>query len=56
MPGYVMGDIMNGIDLIIEEEKLPTGYALRFTGMADEMGKTVVYLDYSYEILLGNNH
>ena len=42
MPGYVMGDIMNDIDIIVKEENLPTGYTLKYTGMANEMGKTVI--------------
>lgn len=41
MPGYVMGDIMDGIKLIVEEEHLPIGYTLKFTGMANEMEGTV---------------
>ena len=38
--GYVMGDIMNEIDKIVNEMNLPSGYEITYGGMSKEMGKT----------------
>ena len=41
MPGFAMGDIMTELDNIIEEEGLPPGYDVKYSGISKEMGGTV---------------
>ena len=40
-PGYVMGDIMNKLNDIIDDTDLPAGYELNWGGMAEEMGTMI---------------
>ena len=42
LPGYAMGDIMNDINLLISQEELPSGYAVKYSGQSEELEKTVV--------------
>jgi len=39
--GFVMGDIMNEIDVIAHETDFPPGYEMNYGGMSNEMGKTI---------------
>jgi HAE1 family hydrophobic/amphiphilic exporter-1 len=50
--GYVMGDLTSEVNRILEEAELPSGYEIRWAGMAQEMSKTTADIIQAFIIAL----
>ncbi len=50
--GYVMGDLTSEVNRILEEAELPSGYEIRWAGMAREMSKTTADIIQAFIIAL----